>query len=59
MRLRKRKGQSTVEYLIIFAIIIAIVVGVAGLVFKPHIEDIFNRAAKRPSTVVNEDWLPK
>lgn len=55
----ERKGQSTVEYLIIFAVIVAIVVGVATLVFKPNIENIFNRAAKRPSTIVTANMLPE
>ncbi len=58
MRLRRRAGQSTLEYLVIVAVIIAIVVAVATGVFKDSIQSIFERAGKRPNTIISNDILP-
>jgi|GEM_PF-3201772 len=58
MRLKRKHGQSTLEYLVIVAVIIAIVVAVATGVFKNSIQSIFERAGKRPNTIITNNILP-
>lgn len=48
-----RKGQSTMEYLIVLAVIIAVIVVVATGAFRTQISDILNRVARKPATMVD------
>ncbi len=41
-RLRSRKGQNTVEYLMMLAVIVGVIL-VIGKMFKPQISNIFNQ----------------
>jgi hypothetical protein len=41
MILRIRKGQSTLEYIIIFCIVIGVIIG-AGVAFQPNIKAAYN-----------------
>ena len=56
--LRGRKGQSTLEYLIILAVIITVIVVVATGAFKTNIASLFRRAATKPSNMITEAMLP-
>lgn len=40
--LRKRRGQNTVEYLMMLAVIVGVIL-VIGKMFKPQISGIFNQ----------------
>ena len=41
-RLRSRRGQNTVEYLMMLAVIVGVIL-VIGKMFKPQISGIFNQ----------------
>jgi Flp pilus assembly pilin Flp len=41
-RIRSRKGQNTVEYLMMLAVIVGVIL-VIGKMFKPQISGIFNQ----------------
>ena len=41
-RLRGRKGQNTVEYLMMLAVIVGVIL-VVGKMFKPQISQVFNQ----------------
>ena len=41
-RVRSRKGQNTVEYLMMLAVIVGVIL-VIGKMFKPQISQIFNQ----------------
>ncbi|MDO8489121.1 MAG: hypothetical protein Q7S42_03310 [Candidatus Omnitrophota bacterium] len=43
MILRIRSGQSTLEYVIILAVVIGVIIG-AGVVFKPNLTGTYNTA---------------
>ena len=45
--MRSRRGQSTVEYLIVLAVIIAAVVLAATTLLKPKIATTYNKAIER------------
>lgn len=44
---RKRKAQSTLEYITVFAAIVAAIVVVAYSVLKPAIKNLFEKAAEK------------
>jgi uncharacterized protein (UPF0333 family) len=58
IRLKKRKGQSTLEYLIIIVVIITLIIVVATGVFKDNISNILDRVSRKPTNMVNATMLP-
>ena len=53
MKLKAEKGQSTLEYLIIIAVIIAVLIGVAAA-FKPKLEALYNKVGNKPAQMAGE-----
>ncbi len=58
MKLKSKAGQSTLEYLVIVAVVIAIIVVVATTLFKNNVQAIYNRAGNRANSVVATNMLP-
>ncbi|MEW6008356.1 MAG: hypothetical protein AB1629_01835 [Candidatus Omnitrophota bacterium] len=52
MRFRKGKGQSTLEYLIVLAVIIAIIVVIATGTFREQISTVLRRVSRKPASMV-------
>lgn len=50
--LRSRKGQNTVEYLMMLAVIVGVIL-VVGKMFKPQVSGIFNQVMMMISDAVN------
>ncbi len=50
---RNEKGQSTLEYIIIVAVIVAAIIAFAATSLKPKIESSLNHVAEQMNTVVN------
>lgn len=53
MKIRVKKGQSTLEYLIIVVVIIALLITIATTVFKPNISSLLNRVTRKPAAMVD------
>jgi uncharacterized protein (UPF0333 family) len=43
--LRKRKGQSTLEYIVVFAAIVAAILGFAFIKLQPAVESVMDSSA--------------
>lgn len=60
MRLRKKNGQSTLEYLIVLSVLIAVIFAVATGVFRTEIETLLSRVSRKPADMLkNTDMLPE
>jgi len=51
---RKRKGQSTLEYITLFAAIVAAIVIFAYLKLKPAVESVMNSSANKITTAADK-----
>lgn len=60
MRIRRRRGQSTIEYLVILSAIIAVIITIASTILKPQVISVSNRALRRmkSSEVFTDTMLP-
>jgi competence protein ComGC len=60
MRRSKKRGQSTIEYLIILSVIIAAIILIAQNMLKPQLQQITNRAVQRmtDTRVITPNMLP-
>lgn len=58
IRLKKRKGQSTLEYLIIIVVIITLIIVVATGSFRTYTNTILDRVARKPASMVTSNMLP-
>lgn len=51
--LRNKKAQSTLEYIIIFTVIVGVVLVAANGIIKSKMENIFNHVAEQTETAVD------
>jgi Flp pilus assembly pilin Flp len=59
MRLRDKNGQSTLEYLIIVAVIIVAIIFVATGTFKTQLTSLLERVSRKPAAMLDsENMLP-
>jgi Flp pilus assembly pilin Flp len=54
MTLRIRRGQSTLEYVLILAVVVGAIVA-AGVIFKPQIKKAYDTAYDNPSDTTAAD----
>lgn len=54
LRLSSRQAQSTLEYLIMLAVLIAIIVAVATTVMRPAIEDSMSKLGNAINTAADD-----
>ena len=61
LRQKKSRGQSTVEYLVIFGVVLAAVIIVATTLIQGRVTDIYGRAANRINDpeVITTNMLPE
>lgn len=50
---RRRKGQSTLEYIIVLTAIIGAIIAAATAIIRPKVNDIFNHVGTQAVTAVN------
>ena len=58
MKLKRKGGQSTLEYLVIVAVVIAVIVVIATTLFRNNVRAIYERAGNRANQVVYTNMLP-
>jgi len=52
--LRSRKAQSTLEYIVVFTIVVAVIFVVAHSTFRPAIVNLIDAAAGKVSNAADE-----
>ncbi|MBI5203023.1 MAG: class III signal peptide-containing protein [Elusimicrobia bacterium] len=52
MKLAKSRGQNTVEYLMMLAVIVGVIL-VVGRMFKPQVSNVFNKVMQMVTDAAN------
>jgi len=48
---KKKNGQSIVEYVVVFAVVVAVVIGASFFVLRPSVNGLYRRTAETLNTI--------